>query len=34
MVDSLRPGEEKTLGIDCVIGAVGFQALNRENLNE
>ena len=34
MVDSLRPGEEKTLGIDCVIDAVGFQALNRENLNE
>lgn len=34
LVDSLRPGEEKLLGIDCVIDAVGFQALNRENLNE
>ena len=34
MVDSLRPGEEKVLGMDCVIDAVGFQALNRENIKE
>lgn len=34
LVDALRPGEEKVLGIDCVIDAVGLQALNRENINE
>ena len=34
LVDALRPGEEKVLGIDCVIDAVGFQALNRANINE
>ncbi len=34
IVDALRPGEEKALGIDCVIDAVGFQSLNRENINE
>ncbi len=34
IVDSLRPGEDKTLSIDCVIDAVGFQSLNRDNINE
>jgi glutathione-independent formaldehyde dehydrogenase len=34
LVDALRPGEEKVMGIDCVIDAVGFQALNRANINE
>jgi glutathione-independent formaldehyde dehydrogenase len=34
IVDGLRPGEEKALGIDCVIDAVGFQSLNRENVKE
>jgi hypothetical protein len=28
------PGEEKVLGMDCVINAVGFQALNRENIKK
>ena len=34
IVDALSPGEEKVLGIDCVIDAVGFQSLNRENISE
>ena len=34
IVDALRLGEEKVLGIDCVIDAVGFQSLNRDNLSE
>lgn len=31
LVDSLRPGEEKTLGVDCAIDAVGYQAFSRKN---
>ena len=34
LTESLRPGEEKTLGVDCAIDAVGYQALNRENPDE
>lgn len=34
IVDAMRPGEEKALGIDCVIDAVGFQSLNRKNIKE
>ncbi len=29
--DSLRPGEEKMLGVDCGIDAVGFQAYDRDH---
>lgn len=31
LMKSLRPGEENTLGVDCAIDAVGYQAWNREN---
>ena len=31
LTESLRPGEEKTLGIDCAIDAVGYQAYDRKN---
>ena len=34
LTESLRPGEEKTLGVDCAIDAVGYQALDRENPQE
>jgi len=33
LTESLRPGEEKTLGVDCAIDAVGFQAFDRNNPN-
>ncbi len=31
LTDSLRPGEEKMLGVDCGIDAVGYQAFDREH---
>lgn len=31
LVDSLRRGEEKTLGVDCAIDAVGYQAFSRKH---
>ncbi len=31
---SLRPGEEKALGVNCAIDAVGYQALDRSNPEE
>lgn len=34
LMESLRPGEENTLGVDCAIDAVGFQAYDRENPNQ
>jgi len=34
LTDSLRRGEEKTLGVDCAIDAVGYQASSRENPQE
>ena len=34
LMESLRPGEEKTLGVDSAIDAVGFQAYDRENPNQ
>jgi glutathione-independent formaldehyde dehydrogenase len=34
LMDSLRPGEEKTLGVDCAIDAVGYQANDRNNPKE
>lgn len=34
LTQSLRPGEEKTLGVDCAIDAVGYQAYNRKNPSE
>lgn len=34
LMSSLRPGEEKVLGVDCAIDAVGYQALDRNNSEE
>ena len=34
LMESLRPGEEKTLGVDSAIDAVGFQAYDRNNPNQ
>ncbi len=34
LMESLRHGEEKTLGVDCAIDAVGFQAYDRDNPNQ
>lgn len=34
LMDSLRPGEEKALGVDCAIDAVGYQAYDRNNPQE
>ncbi|WP_414468256.1 glutathione-independent formaldehyde dehydrogenase [Methanobacterium sp. ACI-7] len=31
LTESLRPGEEKTLGVDCAIDAVGYQASSRKH---
>lgn len=31
LVESLRRGEEKTLGVDCAIDAVGYQAFSRKH---
>ena len=31
LMESLRPGEEKTLGVDCAIDAVGYQASSRKD---
>ncbi len=32
--ESLRPGYEKALGVDCAIDAVGYQALDRNDPNK
>lgn len=34
LMGSLRPGEEKALGVNCAIDAVGYQALDRNNPEE
>ncbi|HWQ47521.1 MAG TPA: glutathione-independent formaldehyde dehydrogenase [Methanosarcina sp.] len=34
LMGSLRPGEEKALGVDCAIDAVGYQAFDRNNPEE
>ena len=34
LMESLRPGEEKTLGVDSAIDAVGYQAYDRDNPNQ
>jgi len=34
LMASLRPGEEKALGVDCAIDAVGYEAYDRNNPEE